>query len=100
MARLGVLIALILVLAACQLVEIFLAELAGLIEQLVHQRGFAVVDVGNDRDVTQERHTKKLSASGASGHLAEIGKPCRARDAAGGKSNIVAESGPLMVTMS
>ena len=40
------------VLAACEFIEVFCAEHARLIEHLVGQGGFTVVDVSDDCDVT------------------------------------------------
>jgi hypothetical protein len=39
------------VLTARQLVQLLVAKHARLVEQLVHQRRLAVIDVGDDRDV-------------------------------------------------
>ena len=39
------------VLAAVELLQLFLAEQAGLAQHLIDQRGFAVIDVGDDRHI-------------------------------------------------
>ena len=40
-------------LPAGELVELFVAVLARLVDHLVDERGLAMVDVGDDRDVTE-----------------------------------------------